>query len=373
MESSNEAFVSNKIEIHMLLKKIDFTVPSIKSKLDISLISSNQTWEEYYASYAYVIYQTMLAGFGMSQPYSPHSKAILFLMRHALELQLKGELARQGKKVPATSNMTEIVSALGGIKLLPNEIQRLIQIIDLDQNGYCYRYYFDSCTRSTYFKFGKVVETAEYFSIYEKMVKLNILNSKTICPDLKIHEDWDLNFQVGYEFQYWHLRFQYDLIIEILLEGLLKDSIDLQQAYIPLLFLIRHALELSLKAFVSDLEQYNGTENDKSLCGEYRLSALFREFKNFATTLNFEKMDTNMQVELKTLLYQFDLNSTNIDTLDLYNENFRFPGSHDNFNKVEFGNIPLAELIQLYYHSNKILTFSIDTLIDEGILTAKPL
>ncbi|OMP75131.1 hypothetical protein [[Flexibacter] sp. ATCC 35208] len=357
----------------MLLKKIDFTAPSNKSKLDISLNTNNQTWEEYYASYAYVIYQTMLAGFEMSQPYNPHGKAILFLMRHALELQLKSELAKRGEIIPTTSNIPEIIVALGGINSLPEEIHRLVQIIDLDQNGYCYRYYFDSCKKSTYFKFGKVVETAEYFAIHEKMVNSNIFNSKPICPDLKIHEDWDLNFQVGYEFQYWHLRFQYDLIIEILLEGVLNGTVDLQQSYIPLLFLIRHALELSLKAFVSDLEQFTGTECVESLCSEYRLSVLYREFEAFAETLNLDKMDVEMQEELKILLCQFNLHRTNIEALDFYNENFRFPESYNTLHMVKFSEIPLAELIELYYHSNKILSFSIDVLVNEGILTSKSL
>ncbi|GAA3945187.1 hypothetical protein GO495_31045 [Chitinophaga oryziterrae] len=346
----------------MLLRKIDFTEPTIQSKLDLSSFNANLSWNEYYASYAYVVYHTMQAVFEMPYPYNPHGKAILFLMRHTLELQLKRELAKKGGGVPYSAGFSEICNELGDD--LPKEIRRLIAIINQDQDGYCYRYYLNPCTKSTYFNLGKVIETTDYFSVYEEMVNAGIYKAEPICPTLRSHEDWDLNFQVGNELQYWHLRFQYDYIIEILLEGILNETISLQKCYIPLLFLIRHAIELSLKSFVWDIEQFNGTDCGSSLCTEHRLVELYKAFEAFVGTLDSKKMDVEMQEELKHLRDQFNLHHETINTLDLYNELFRFPGD----SLIEPRKIPLADLVALYYHSNSILTFNTETLVREGIL-----
>ncbi|SFO75690.1 hypothetical protein SAMN05428949_6503 [Chitinophaga sp. YR627] len=346
----------------MLLRKIDFADPTIQSKLDLSSLNANLSWNDYYASYAYVIYQTMQAVFDMPYPYSPHGKAILFLMRHTLELQLKGELYRKGKTIPYSANVAEIIDELG--KDVPKEIQRLIEIINQDQNGHCYRYHVDPCTKSTYFNSTKVIETTEYFSIYEQIVNAGIYKAEPICPTLKLHKDWDLNFKVTHELQYWHLRFQYDYIIEILLEGILNESISLQNCYIPLLFLIRHAIELSLKSFVWDLENFNSTDFKNSLCAEYKLVELHKAFDTFLGSLDVKKMDVEMQEELIHLRNQFNQHHETISALDVYNELFRFPGDK----AIELIKIPLADLVALYYCSNSILTFNTETLIKEKIL-----
>lgn len=356
----------------MLFKNLNLKDPTVIASLKLTKLRPLSTWKEFHQAFAYALYKIMESGIGISYPYNTHGRAILFLMRHTLELQLKNELDVKGKVVPITHNFVELANEWGGVDKLPQEIRDLIVVIDRDFDGSCYRYARDPSTGNLFFDYKERLETASYFDIHEAMVAKGTFGAQSISPPLNFKnkgKQWDLTFIMGDSNTLWHIRAQYTGLAEILLSGIIDGSIDSQLAYLPLLFLIRHSLELALKANILQINEIHPGIYSEVLIREHKLSQLFTVYNNFLNGLDLTKMDSDTQIMLKELREKYISLNTTIHDLDVHSRMFRFPfDKKAKSQAVRLDRLKFPELVELYYFTDKFLSFTNEVLAEEGVI-----
>ncbi len=147
---------------------------------------------------------------------------------------------------------------------------------------------------------------------------------------------------------------------------------DINRIYLPLLFLIRHSLELGLK---SNLQQAKKISSDKVPEKQYdkihSLSKLYNCFggeDGYLSKLDLTKMsvDTKKQFDKYKSEYE-DLNEV-VHQLDKNSKYFRYPvDSKGRNHPLNFSKNGLFEILKLYYLTDPFTSFTLDVLNDEGI------
>ncbi|MCK7559398.1 hypothetical protein MKQ70_32295 [Chitinophaga sedimenti] len=156
------------------------------------------------------------------------------------------------------------------------------------------------------------------------------------------------------------------------MEQILSGTVRLQQVYVPLLFLIRHSLELVLKANVADAEKYLPGINDPRLKREHKLTQVLRHFSTFLDSLDLRKMPRPLRKKLARFRRMYsDLNTT-LHQLDIHSRVFRFPTDKEgNVQAISTSRINMQKIIELLYYTDSFLTFTDLVLLDLGIIGPK--
>ncbi len=210
---------------------------------------------------------------------------------------------------------------------------------------------------------------------YNELPRDDSFNIGEICEvfdydDKKIK--WDLTFHMGECPNLGCIRTQYDEVIKYLIEGVLSDNYDINRIYLPLLFLIRHSLELGLK---SNLQQAKKISSDKVPKKQYdkihSLSQLYNCFggeDGYLSKLDLTKMsvETKKQFDAYKSEYE-DLNEV-VHQLDNNSNYFRYPvDSKGKNHPLYISNNGLFRILKLYYLTDPFTSFTLDVLNDEGI------
>ena len=124
----------------------------------------------------------------------------------------------------------------------------------------------------------------EIFENYNKIEDTDNFLIGNICDPFDYNKkdkkriEWDLTFHVNQCGGTGPLRTQYDFIISMLVKGILNNSWELHKVYLPLLFLIRHSIELALKLNIERIRKHSvalisnkDIENEHSLCILYNI------------------------------------------------------------------------------------------------------
>lgn len=91
------------------------------------------------------------------------------MIRHSLELCLKYNIAQQGKVVPFTHNFKELFNEFNEFNdslPLPRELKTVIDKIDFDSDGACYRYYADKVKNDPYFTYDDRIDVSDLIKQY---------------------------------------------------------------------------------------------------------------------------------------------------------------------------------------------------------------
>lgn len=361
----------------MLFKKFKLNGRDVAALLKFSKITDRHTWDTYYHGYARALYVILKDGQNENYPYNRNGRAILFLMRHCLELQIKAEAVRQGIPVAISHNFEDIAAPFGGKKMLPAELQRLIDLVDKDQDGSCYRYVADPNTGKLYFPNGDQIDTSKFFKEHAKMVSAGIWGARSISPDMDFDNkfrEWDLTFHMRESNTMWAIRTQFNGLTETLLEEIIEGRIALQEIYIPLLFMIRHSLELVLKANVADANRYLPGINNLKLKREHKLTQVLSAFNVFLDSLELHKMPRPLRKKLARFRKKYDDLNTTLHQLDVHSRIFRFPTDKaGNLQALQTKRINMQRILELLYYTDKFLTFTDLVLLDNGIVGPAPL
>ena len=246
---------------------------------------------------------------------------------------------------------------LGQIRVLPSSIQDLIAIIDKDEDGSCYRYSTNPNTNTLYFPGKVVIETADYFRIHQDRVTVSKFHVSSIAPALpftKAITQWDLSFHISESTNLWHVRTHYNSVSERLIQGIIKGDIELGKVYLPLLFLIRHSLELALKANMLDVQKiFPGFASNFKL-KEHSLVTLYNCYDGFLAELDLSAMDKNLQDQLLDFRKKYTSFNLQIHDLDYNSEHFRFPTSkNDKPHIIRLDRIFLHKVLELMQPNDK--------------------
>jgi hypothetical protein len=175
---------------------------------------------------------------------------------------------------------------------------------------------------------------------------------------------------LGYNRDWWNYYAQYKNAIDELVNGIEKN-IPIDTISLPLLFMIRHSIEIGLKANILKLEEVNPTIKKIQLGGtkSHSIELLYNKFEEHLNLIikNFE-IRKIIVLEINEFLKSFKPLKNKLEKLDKGSFNFRYPvdtkGNY-NFNWEKKENI--AGIVNLYYTIQPFIIFTNRILYEEGV------
>lgn len=356
----------------MLFKYFDFENEAAIKLFSIKDTDYSSTWEHYYNSYNYSILKLIEKGLQHNYELNCRARSILFLIRHSLELSLKYNIAQQGKAVPLTHDFSELFDEFDDSLHPPAELKSIIEKIDFDKDGGCYRYYADKVENKPYFTYDNRIELSEIIKQYNLISpSKGFLLGKISNPfdyDNKVIK-WDLTFHLGECRNLHHIRTQYDMATEFLIEGILIDNYKAELLYLPLLFLMRHSLELALKANIFEIQKFSSIIKSKNYNHEHSLMTLYNCYTDYLSKIDLTTLSDDIKKQFHLFQEKFkELNDT-IHNLDTHSRSFRFPVDKDGKAYVlDIGKIKLIDILKLYYFTDPFITFTNAVLEEAEVL-----
>ena len=176
---------------------------------------------------------------------------------------------------------------------------------------------------------------------------------------------------IGWNQNWWKYYQQYkqavDRIVSLVESGTPIDTISL-----PLLFLVRHSLELGLKANILKLEEVNSKVGKINLKGTkyHSLELLNNKFEEHLNViLKEKKVSKTTRNEILDYLKKFEPLKNTLHNLDGSSANFRYPVDTSgtvNFNYTE--TVQLADIIEMYYKIQPFILYTENVLMEEGVI-----
>lgn len=329
----------------------------LKVKKDIH----RREWEYYYEQYRKAF--CVLLGVAKHKNYQTNCKFMpfLFLMRHSLELYLKGEISRIGIAVPNSHNIRDLYEKAG---LQDQSFLEAFDCLKCDSDGDCWRYLFDT-DRNPYFKQEEepidATEACYYYDL--------LLNNE--CSQIYTDRvfQWELTFHRGECHNLGIVATQYDFAIQDLLTAVQTKEITINEVYLPLLFLLRHCLEIKLKAAIIELGSVVKSECiDKpyrvhSIRGLYKI--LFSHIDVAVDTMP----DGELKIESEKLRWVVQEYQERIQSLDANSYVFRFPFDKNGCITNFMPNTDVvSDILKLHWESDSFLCFAVDVLFMKGVL-----
>lgn len=219
--------------------------------------------------------------------------------------------------------------------------------------------------RNPYFKQEEEhIDATEVCYYYELL--LNNENSQ-IYTDRVFQ--WELTFHTGECHSLDIVATQYDFAIQDLLTAVLKGEIPINDIYLPLLFLLRHSLEIKLKAAIIELGRVIKEECIRKLYSTHSIKELYEilfchiDFAVGAMPDGKLKKESN---KLRSVVQEYQ---ERIQSLDANSYVFRFP--YDKGGRIT--NLKpktdiVSDILKLYWESDSFLCFAVPVLFMEGVL-----
>ncbi|RZK38631.1 MAG: hypothetical protein EOO90_21735 [Pedobacter sp.] len=91
------------------------------------------------------------------------------------------------------------------------------------------------------------------------------------------------------------LRTQFDSTIELLIKGIIEDKFDIHKVYLPLLFLIRHSLELALKFNIDEIQKGSSVISQNNFTWEHSLATLFNCYNDYLSKIDKSRLSPLVQ------------------------------------------------------------------------------
>jgi hypothetical protein len=175
---------------------------------------------------------------------------------------------------------------------------------------------------------------------------------------------------IGWNTSWWHYYGQYKNVIDEIVDGI-ENNTPIDTVSLPLLFLIRHSIELGLKSNILKLEEVNKKVAKIKLSGTkyHSLENLFNKFvEHLNVIIKEKKISQSIKNEIDNYLTKFEPLKDILHSLDDGSFNFRYPVDTDgklNFDRND--NVNVAEIVDMYYKIQPFLVFTETVLYEEGV------
>jgi hypothetical protein len=183
------------------------------------------------------------------------------------------------------------------------------------------------------------------------------IRQNPINPKLK----WRFDSYIGYNRSWWSYYTQYKNVIDELVNKIEQDT-PIDTVALPLLFLIRHSLEIALKANILKFEKVNHDVEKIKLKGTkyHSIENLFNKFKEHLNKIKKGfNIERNIVVQIDDYLEKCTPMVTKFQKLDKGSFNFRYPvDTNGNYNFAWDTRINISDIIDLYYSIHPFLIFT---------------
>ena len=319
--------------------------------LTISAKQHERTWEYYYKQYHKAFY--IFLKIAKQKRYRTNRKCrpFLFIMRHSVELYLKNKIAQTANsKVLLKHNIKDLYREA---TISDNRFLQAFTCLNCDSEGDCWRYLLG----------GEVAQS----SIVDPVEAFNACNyyCSVLSQDTSLaHHSTDKKLLNELTF---HLRecgtlgligTQYDWAITDLLSSIKGKEISINDIYLPLLFLLRHSLEIKLK-YALEVLSYRLTDKERRKIMTHSVKTLY-EILYLHISKDIDAItDVGFKDKTQELCDATEKYKDIISSLDANSFSFRFPIDKGG-NKASFIPQPndVANILSLYWDSDPFLCFA---------------
>ena len=347
------------IDNYKKLEGIDLT---IKSTLH------QRTWIYYYQQYLTAF--SCLLNVSRLRHYQTNFRymAFLFLMRHSLELLLKSQIEQNQngpiKNIPKSHNLLDLADLVGEDRIA---FERDFNILKCASEGDCFRYLTDNNNVQYFTGTIDSFDTCQNFISYsnqhspDALIKITPLDdNKFIRNELLFHSDEVRTLGV--------ITTHYDATIFELFSQIYSNKVSVNDIYLPLLFLIRHSVELKIKFALMNI----GNElSDKSVITScHSLTKLWNVFTSHIKPAIQNITDNDFKNESLKRFSQAESLKKLIADLDANSFCFRFPVDRNGYlSSFKPTKHILEKVKDLYLKADSFLCFAVEVLFEGGYLT----
>lgn len=321
-------------------------------------------WEYYYKQYLtafdYLLRNAILKHYSTNCQFM----SFMFLFRHSVELLLKYVISISKTDVPQTHILSKLTQNLDErFKILISSLPHLYPETD----GLRYRYYVGK-DGMPFFNKSEILDVIDDCNVFIQFC--NSDSSLLHFQNAINPNDKKLKHELSFYTNECHglgiVRTHYDFTLDTLICGITNDDLSVNEVYLPILFLVRHGIELAIKNNLLDLGNVLSYDNKIALNNEHNLFQLYKilakyvdeAIKQIPIGEKFRDESENYNstlIKLKNLIHKFDTNSYA----------FRYP--YDK--KLKFKKEEVLSALQLYYETDAFLSNAVMVLCEEGYLT----
>jgi hypothetical protein len=346
-------------------------------KSEFSKVEHRSTWGYYYNSYSNLLHALLEHGWSKNMYFNPFARPFLFLIRHNLELALKFNISLKTREVLNTHELSELLNLIDTNPRFSGKMEAVIDLFLKDKDGACFRYYTDK-DDNLYFNALDQFSLLEFCQKYREIIcsvsSKNIV--RKLCgevEDLSLSTQANLTLYLGDCHSIPQLKSQYDLLIEEILELLKNNSLSINKIYLPLIFLIRHSMELGLKSNIYEIQK-SGIPliRSNNFSNEHSIQTLFNVYYDFLQNIDITKLDKDTNQRLTNYKIEYKKLVNTIHLLDSHSRYFRYPFDKKNQkHEIQFDKLDFIEVLKLLYLTNPFITFTNDILEFFGIIRMK--
>jgi hypothetical protein len=333
--------------------------------LQISTNNHRRTWKHYYEQYHNAF--CVLLDIAKQKRYRTNRQFMpfLFIMRHSLELFLKMKISELGTpwaNYGETHNLTDLSTTA---QISEPEFLECFDCLNCNSEGDCWRYPLarDGKPHFVLGKQIKVLDACNYYCLFldndDSLTKGGI--------DKKLQ--WELTFHTKGCDTLGKIGTQYDFAIVNILHAIKSKQISINDIYIPLLFLLRHCLEIKLKFSIINLGNIVENRDSDNAHSTHKVNKLYRILTKHIKSAIESITNPEFKKQSEDLRQVTEQYKDAIASLDANSFLFRFP-MDQNGNEANF--IPksdcVSEILKLYWKSDSFLCFVVVALYEYGVL-----
>ncbi len=354
----------------MFPRKFNFDSSEIKEAFSTKTITHKSNWEFYYSQYNYLF--SVIINEGLSEQYIFNSKSrgLLFLLQHTLELCLKYNAEKQNLDNPLSHDLEKLVEAFGK-DVVPSSISEAITEMKVDESGSSYRYLLNRSTGKRYYDNTDKIYLANIIRLLNEAQSSSGFILKPISDGFDYtdkYKVWDLTLHLGESISLGGVRHEFDDTLNFIIELLIEGKLLIKDVYLPLLFMVRHSIELALKSNITDVQGLSKKIKDKDYQGEHSIMRLFNVYKDYLDGLDLSKLDDTLKQQHAFYLDSFEELTDEIHQLDTHSRAFRYSIQKDGSpHKVEVDKINILKIVKLLYFTDTFITFNNVVLSEAGV------
>ena len=348
-----------------MLGRIDF---DNKKELEIPLNLHKYTWDYYFKQYAVVL--NYIISLSLKKDYLINRKqmAVMFIYRHSVELFLKSKIANEGQLVPNTHSLTLLTQEFRG--QLSQRFLDSLSILKPAGEGDNFRY-IKSEDENRHYN-GELLNVLSSLSLFvesDEIKKTGLFTWQLNKNDKILKHEWTL-YTIDTQ-TLGHLKTQYDDLISTLLHAIKYGDLNIADIYLPLLFLIRHSLELGYKDNIAEVQTKLTNSQIKKAAQSHSLVSLNNIIEQFVVEARstMTAKDDSIKNEIDRYLPIVKNLSNSLHAIDNASRSFRFPVDRDgNTIKIPLSEDILAKSVDAFQNADSFISLSLSVLAYEGYL-----
>lgn len=346
----------------MIFRKINMEEKEFETifKIDVSKIV--YSWDYYLNQYVKVLNLLIETGVNNGNLLKQQFIPFLFIFRHIIEISIKASLKEKGIPFEHVHNITELAKIIQDE--LPPDFLSDFEKLRLDGEGDCFRY-IEKNDGNLHIDNHCEIDVLSLLNSYEKWSKIK--GSINVKPIIKIElkKKTDEHNFIFYTQDCQHLgvmRTQYDECVSTLLTAIAERKLSVDDILMPLLFLIRHSIELGIKDNLNVIID----PSNKLKIVTHKLRKLYNLYYGGYLQDCIQKMPQSEECfkkETIDFLDNIEKLSDLISLLDNKSLNFRFP-----VDKIPFKEDTLIKTYRLYCLTDTFLNVGSRVLVMYGFL-----